>query len=95
MCVFMCVRARVRGQLLFTGAGQTIMEKYLWSTSVAHQQMIIKPGTLLQSPGDHRRQFISRAAVRSLHIILLYYNNVRVYVCICVRERLRMHRRDS
>jgi hypothetical protein len=85
-CVFVCaacVRALVRGQLLFTGAGKTIMEKYLWSTSVAHQQMIIKPGMLLQSPGDHRAAVRFSSRSRSLHT--LYYITITfVNVCVCV-----------
>jgi len=86
-CMRVCVRARVRGQLLFTGAGKTIMEKYLWSTSVAHQQMIIKPGPGIRSsgrPATTAPPFVShRERSRSLHIIL-YYNNSRVNVCLCV-----------
>lgn len=97
VCACGCACVRVRGQLLFTGAGKTIMEKYLWSTSVAHQQMIIKPGappnpappTVATAAAVAAVvvvvRFFSRARPRSLH----YYYNSRSVCLRHLRDRPR------
>lgn len=86
--VCVCVRARVRGQLLFTGAGKTIMEKYLWSTSVAHQQMIIKPGPVyIRSSGRRATTappFVILIASAAVHYTLYYITITRVCECVWV-----------
>lgn len=81
------MRVCIRGQLLFTGTWKTIMEKYLWSTSVAHQQMIIKPGAPpFPAAVRSRRPFLARrSSLRYYNIIVR--TSARAPVCVCLHRR--------
>lgn len=85
VCVRGCVRACTWPIIIYGRAGKTIMEKYLWSTSVAHQQMIIKPGAprnpappTVATPPPPSPSDSSREPARSLRCC----NCVFIIICV-------------